>query len=54
MFADKTCSMQPETSELSSLLNELPTNVNILLVDSNLFTLLNTKTIMQQCEYEGK
>ncbi|VVB00800.1 unnamed protein product [Arabis nemorensis] len=44
--------MQHETSEIRSLLNELPTNVNILLVDSNLVTLLNTKTIMQQCEYE--
>ncbi|CAN8321006.1 unnamed protein product [Cochlearia groenlandica] len=41
-----------EKSEIKSLLNEFPTNTNILVVDTNFITLLNMKKIMKQYGYQ--
>ncbi|CAN7054163.1 unnamed protein product [Brassica oleracea var. botrytis] len=48
---DKALFLQQETSEINSPLIEFPPSTNVLVVDSNLSTLLDMKEIMERCAY---
>lgn len=50
---DKALFLQQETSEINSPLIEFPPSTNVLVVDSNLSTLLDMKEIMERCAYHG-
>ncbi|CAH8362983.1 unnamed protein product [Eruca vesicaria subsp. sativa] len=50
---DNTLCLQPEDSEISFLLNKFPASTtNVLVVDNDIITLLNMKTLMIRCSYQ--
>lgn len=53
LMGNNTRSLQQETSEITSLLNQFPANTNVLVVDNNFTTLLNMKQMMRQYAYQG-